>query len=143
VYLPRIHALGASRAVRVGPTPPSRRGPIPGLEEVEAPYGEILDRAPRFVVVNECWVWRYLPDAFVQTPEGRIRPTTQLAEAKDADATSFYEALFGGLLPYRLAQEARMEHPLFRARKLHASVSCPVYTFERVDAREGEGVGLP
>lgn len=132
VYLPRI--VRGPRFVRVGPTPPAKRGPIAGLEEVEAPYSAVLARAPRFIVVSECWVWRYLPDLFVHTPEGRVQPPTQLADAADRDATSFYGALFGGVLPYRLVHEARFTHALFRRVSLHGSVGCPVYTFERDDA---------
>lgn len=131
VYLPRI--IAGPKFVRVGPTPPARRGPIPGLEEIEAPYSAIMARAPRFIVISECWVWRYLPDFFVHTPEGRVQPPTQLADAADRDATSFYGALFSGLLPYRLVHEARFTSGVFRRVQLHGSVGCPVYTFERDD----------
>lgn len=132
VYLPRIQPGGA-RYVRIGPTDPTKRGPIPGLEELQAPYATIAARSPKFIVVSECWVWRYLPDIFAGTPDGRIRPTTQNADAADQDATSFYGSLFGGVLPYRVAHTARFEHPFFRRHHLHASVGCPVYTFERDD----------
>lgn len=130
VYLPRIVPARA-RHVRVGPTPADKRGPIPGLEEVEAPYMSILSRMPRFVVVSECWVWRYLPELFVRTPEGRVQPPTQLADAADRDATTFYRALFGGVLPYRLAHESRFTATMFRRVAIHGSVGCPVYVFER------------
>jgi hypothetical protein len=133
VYLPRIQP-GAS-FVRVGPTDPAKRGSIPGLQEIQAPYASIVERKPKFVVVSECWVWRYLPDAFGGTPDGRVRPRTQRADAADEDATGFYGALFGGVLPYRVAHTARFEHPFFRRHQLHASVGCPVYTFERDDFR--------
>ena len=129
VYLPRI--TEGPRFVRVGPTPPRRRGPIPGLEEIQAPYASALTRLPKYIVVSECWVWRYLPDVFAGTPEGRVRPPTQQAEAADADATGFYRALFEGHLPYRLAHDARFHSDVFRRRHLHASLACPVYTFER------------
>jgi hypothetical protein len=135
VYLPRI--VPGPSFERPGPTPAARRGPIPGLREIEAPYTDVMDRAPRFIVVSECWVWRYLPDLFVHTPEGRVQPPTQLADAADRDATRFYGALFGGELPYRLVHESRFTHPLFRRVSLHGSVGCPVYTFERDAAGEG------
>lgn len=133
VYLPRVQP--GLDFVRVAPTEPRTRGPVHGLEEVQAPYASIADRSPRFVVVSECWVWRYLPEAFAPTPAGRIRPVTQQLNANDVDATTFYGALFAQRLPYRVAHTARFDHPFFRRRHLHASVGCPVYTFERVDAR--------
>jgi hypothetical protein len=129
VYLPRIQA--GPRYVRVGPTDPTKRGPIPGLEELQAPYATVTARQPKFIVVSECWVWRYLPDVFAGTPDGRIQPKTQKLDAADEDATGFYGALFGGVLPYRVAHTARFEHPFFRRHHLHASVACPVYTFQR------------
>lgn len=138
VYLPRIPALRGPRRgapgprfVRIGPTDPTKRGPIPGLEEIQAPYSSIAARKPKFIVVSECWVWRYLPDIFAGTPDGRIQPKTQKLDAADEDAVGFYGALFGGVLPYRVAHAARFEHPFFRRHHLHASVGCPVYTFER------------
>lgn len=133
VYLPRVQH--GPKFVRVGPTEPRTRGPVHGLEELQAPYASIADRSPSFIVVSECWVWRYLPEVFAPTPTGRIRPVTQQLNANDVDATTFYGALFAGRLPYRLAHTARFDHPLFRRRHLHASVGCPVYTFERIDVR--------
>lgn len=133
VYLPRVQP--GPKFVRVGSTDPRRRGPIHGLDELQAPYASITNRSPSFVVVSECWVWRYLPEVFAPTPKGRIRPTTQQLDADDRDATTFYGALFAGRLPYRLVHTARFEHAFFRRRHLHASVGCPVYTFERIDTR--------
>jgi hypothetical protein len=132
VYLPRIQP--GPKFVRVAPTDPTKRGPIPGLEEIQAPYSSIAARQPKFIVVSECWVWRYLPDVFAGTPDGRIQPKTQKLDAADEDATGFYGALFGGVLPYRVAHTARFEHPFFRRHHLHASVGCPVYTFQRDEA---------
>lgn len=129
VYLPRIQP--GPRFVRVGPNDPTKRGPIPGLEELQATYRSIEARRPRFIVISECWVWLYLPDIFTTTPEGRTVPKSVQKTAAEDDATSFYGSLFAGVLPYRIAHTARFEHPLFRRRHLHASVGCPVYTFER------------
>lgn len=129
VYLPRIQP--GAKFVRVGPTDPAKRGPIPGLEEIQAPYSAIATRQPKFIVISECWVWRYLPDIFAGTPDGRIQPKTQKLDAADEDAVGFYGSLFGGVLPYRVAHAARFEHSFFRRHHLHASVGCPVYTFQR------------
>lgn len=132
VYLPRVQP--GPRFVRIGPTDPTKRGPIPGLEELQAPYASTAVRLPKFIVISECWVWRYLPDVFAGTPDGRVRPASQERDAADDDATRFYGSLFAGVLPYRISHAARFEHPFFRRRHLHASVGCPVYTFERDEA---------
>jgi len=128
VYLPRFPS--GLRVVRVGPTPPEKRGPLPGVVEVQAPLAAIADRRPRFVVVSECYAWRYL-ERDLGGDSGHIVPVRQKDIAHDADASSFFNGLFRGQLGYHVARESRIRSTLFPRRELHASVGCPVFTFER------------
>jgi len=128
VYLPRFPA--GAKVTRVGPTAPEKRGPLPGVEEIEAPLMGIASRHPRFVVVSECYVWRYL-ERDLGGDTGRIVPTRQKDVAHDADATAFFQGLFHGRLGYHVVDEARVRSKTFPRRELHASVGCPVFTFER------------
>jgi hypothetical protein len=128
VYLPRFPE--GRRVVRVGPTSPDRRGPVPGVEEVQAPFLDIDKRRPRFVIVSECYSWRYIPRAF--TPlAGRIIPPTQQRTAAEVDGTTFFDRLFVGEMGYDLVEVSTFEHAWFRRIELHSSVSCPMYVLER------------
>ncbi|MDF2696102.1 MAG: hypothetical protein K0S65_4485, partial [Labilithrix sp.] len=92
VYLPRFP--DGPRVVRVGKTDPKRRGIIPGIEEVKAPVLEIEERHPRWIVVNECYVWRFLERNDMDSRTGHVVPSTQRADAADPDATTFFRRLF-------------------------------------------------
>lgn len=127
VYQPRFPP--GPRVVRVGKTDPKRRGIIPGVEELRAPLADIEERRPRFVVVSECYVWRFLERNDMESHSGRVVPSTQRADAADPDATTFFRSLFHGDLSYRLVHEARIRS--FERAWMHSSLGCPMFTFER------------
>jgi hypothetical protein len=127
VYLPRFRSQG--KVFRVGPTDPARRGILPGVTEIQAPLMDIEVRRPRFIVVSDCYVWRYLERSDLDRTSGYIVPPTQRGAAGDADATTFFRALFRGELRYRLANEARVRG--FDRAWIHGSLGCAMYTFER------------
>jgi hypothetical protein len=128
VYLLRVWP--GARVVRVDPSPLERRNPMPGVTEVQAPLSRIADRNPRFVVVNECYVWRYWARSLGGS-EGRIVPATQREDAENADATTLFQGLFDHRLPYTLVHESRVASEVFPRVHLHASLGCPVFVFER------------
>jgi hypothetical protein len=131
VYLPRFPP--GPRVVRVGKTDPKRRGIIPGVEEVKAPLLDIEQRRPRYIVVSECYVWRFLERSDLDSQTGHVVPSTQRVDAADADATTFFRSLFHGDLSYRLVHEARIRS--FERSWMHSSLGCPMFTFERVEPR--------
>jgi hypothetical protein len=131
VYLARFPTgAGAPKVVRVDPSPTDKRNPMPGVEEVQARLSAIGERRPRFVVVSECYVWRFM-ERDLGGSEGRIVPTTQRQSATDADATAFFQGLFRGRLGYHLARESRIRSERFPRYGLHASLGCPMFVFER------------
>ena len=132
VYLPRFPE--GARVLRVGASPVGRRGPFPGFEEVQAPLMGIESRQPRFVVVSRCYVWRYLPRD-PGSSEGRVYPTSQLREASDTEATTFFTSLFEGRLAYHPVHAMDILDGWFRPIEIHASLNCKVTTFERNDRR--------
>jgi hypothetical protein len=128
VYLPRFPP--GAHVVRVGSSPPNKRSPMPGIEEVQAPYLEIDRRRPEYVVVSECYSWRWI-QLFATPLEGRVIPKTMERLASDDDGVRFFNDLFVKKLGYDLVEISHFEHPIFRRVELHASVSCPMYVLER------------
>ncbi len=135
VYLARPTARATF--VRVGPSPVETRNPMPGVHEVQARLSNIEARRPRFVVANECYVWRYvnIPDPALPREgpgaHGRVFPRTQARDASDEDATSFFRGLFAGTTRYRLAHLSTYESAALPRFEIHASLGCPVSIFER------------
>ncbi|HEY6463413.1 MAG TPA: glycosyltransferase family 39 protein, partial [Polyangiaceae bacterium] len=106
VYMPRFPR--DLRVERVGPAESDHRNPMPGVEEVRAPFGEVDARAPRFIVVSQGWVWRYLIDPDEAQDPGRMLAPTQRETSSDAAATAYFHALVDGRNPsYALAHVAR------------------------------------
>jgi hypothetical protein len=127
VYLPRFPP--AAKVIRVGP--PGRRGPLPGVEEVEDRYMNVVTRQPRFIVVSKCYAWRYLP-IDTSSHDGHIYPPNQVREATDADATGFFGGLFEGRLGYRIVHDVKIRDTWFTPIEIHASLNCRTTTFERL-----------
>jgi hypothetical protein len=128
VYLPRFPE--GAHVVRVGSTPVQRRGPYPGIVEVQAPLMDIAQRNPRFIVVSRCYVWRYLPRD-TSSHDGHVYPKSQLEKAQDLDATTFFTSLYEGRLGYRPVHAADIVDTWFRPIEIHASLNCKTTTFER------------
>jgi hypothetical protein len=129
VYLPRFPPN--AHVVRVGQN--RRRGPLPGVEEVEAPLMELEKRSPRWVVISMCFAWRFL-EKNTGAHEGRIYPESQLREAHDADATMFFDGMYAQKLGYKIVDDQKIPqdgYGWFRPIEIHASLNCRTTTWER------------
>ncbi len=129
VYLPRLPP--GRRAVRVGHTPVNKRNPIPGLEEVQAKLVDIDERKPEWVVVSECYTWRFFSEKI--NDEGRVRPVAQERDANDEDAFWMFARLFDLQHGYRWVHVSQWESNFWGKIDLHASVSCKNTIFRRQD----------
>jgi hypothetical protein len=124
-FLPRFPRAAA--VVRVGPGDLKRRNPLPGVTEVQAPFG--VPREARFIVVSAKWAERYLrPEAPLQS--GHIYARLQQADFRNADARAHFAGLKDGRLGYRLAHVARYDGP-WPAVHIHDSLDETVWIFER------------
>jgi hypothetical protein len=130
VYLPRFPA--GAHVVRVGPEPVNRRNPLPGVEEVEAPFEDAPRRGARFIVVSTAWVWRYLPGPLLPGG-GRQRPPTQARMASDAAAKHFFEQLErgDGPPPFTRAHVSTYDDHLFPVVDVHGTLCRWLWIFER------------
>ncbi|MCL2779196.1 MAG: glycosyltransferase family 39 protein [Polyangiaceae bacterium] len=130
-YLPRFPAW--AKVARVGSGPTTLRNPLPGVREVQAPLMNIAARRPRWIVVSDCYAWRFerSDDPLLLATSGRIVPVTQKLDANNEDATRFFRELFGNTLGYHRVNDAQVKKGIFPAVYMHASLGCRTYTFER------------
>lgn len=129
VYLPRFPAT--ARTVRVGPDPAMHVNPLPGVEEVLAPFDEAAQRRPRFIVVSTAWVWRYLLDPEHVRDDGRVLPPTQRVRLEDERSVRFFERLARGEEPYARVHESRYDDRVFPLVDVHGTTTRWVWIFER------------
>lgn len=131
VYLPRFPE--GTHVVRVGPEPVDRRNPLPGVLEVAAPFGDAELRRPRFVVVSEGWVWRYLLDPDEKLGGGRMLPPTQIKGGREQDGATFFQGLVRGQRGFREAHKATFRSAFWPRIDIHASTSREIWIYERRD----------
>lgn len=130
VYLPRFAPW--MHVVRVGTEPVGRRGPMPGITEVEAHYGAIDARNPKYVVVGEGFAWRYLIGEW-GGDGGRVQPLIHKENLADHDARDHFHRLWSGEGRYKTALHAKYESTLFPIVRMHGSLGAEVWIFERRD----------
>lgn len=133
VYMPRMPP--GVRVLRVGPEPVAQRNPMPGVEEVQAPYAEASQRPARWVVVSSGWVWRYFIDPGSVMPGGHQLAPTQYRRASDEASTRFFEELAFGRGAFMLAHESKYDDRLFPIVEVHGTTGRPVWVYERKAAR--------
>jgi hypothetical protein len=127
VYLPRFP--DGAHVTRIGHNDPKKRGVVPGIEELQGNLGDIEERKPQFVVVNECFVWRYLERDDLAPTSGHVVPSSQRLDANDPDSTTFFRRLFHEELRYHPADISKITS--FERSWLHSSLGCPMYVFQR------------
>ncbi|MBX3204647.1 MAG: hypothetical protein KF764_06230 [Labilithrix sp.] len=130
VYLPRFP--DEARVIRVGPEPVDARNPIPGIEEVKAPFEDAPSREARWIVVSTGWVWRYLIDADPAMLAGRKLPPTQQRSASDEAATQWFERLTLSTDAFAIAHESKYElESVFPIMEIHGTTARRVWIYER------------
>ncbi|MBX3210782.1 MAG: hypothetical protein KF850_01980 [Labilithrix sp.] len=134
VYLPRFpeHA----RVIRVGPEPAAARNPVPGIEEVQAPFEDAPSREARWIVVSTGWVWRYLIDADPAMLAGRALPPTQKRSASDEAATGWFERLTLSTDAFAIAHESTYQpEAVFPILEIHGTTGRRIWIYERKPGR--------
>lgn len=131
VYMPRFPP--GAHVVRVGPDPEDHRNPMPGVDELLAPYGDASARGPGYIVVSEGWVWRYLLDPDEGQPRGHQVPPTQRETESDASSSAYFRALVrSDYGTYKLVHAAEWKSHLWPPLELHASTSREIWIYARV-----------
>jgi hypothetical protein len=134
VYLPRFPP--GAHVIRVGPEPLDKRNPMPGIEEVQAPFEDAPSRRARWIVVSTGWVWRYLIDADPSLLDGRRLPPTQRRSASDEAATQWFRRLIGSLDAFAIAHESLYPHErVFPPMEIHGTTCRRIWIYERKPGR--------
>lgn len=134
VYMPRLTAskLGEGvRVIRVGPEPVDKRNPMPGIEEVEAPFMKAPERGARFIVVNTGWAWRYYVDPEALLIPGKKLPPTQSRSASDVDGTKFFDELVRDAGAYARVHTCAYDDHVFPVVDIHGTTTRWVWIYER------------
>jgi hypothetical protein len=124
-FLPRFPR--GARVARVGPGDFKLRNPLPGITEVQAPFG--APRDPRFILVSTSWARRYLRPG-VTLSGGHIYSRLQQEDFRNTDAQVYFRRLVAEGLGYRLVHAARYDG-LWPVVHIHDSLDEAVWIFER------------
>jgi hypothetical protein len=120
-----------ARVLRVGPEPLDKRNPLPGVEEVKAPFAEPTDRGAKWVVLSTGWVWRFFQKAEHDLPVGRQMTTGAYRLTTDEPAAQFFDRLISGRTAYAYAHESKYESSLFPNVDVHGTSARLVWIYER------------
>jgi hypothetical protein len=125
-YLPRLPAT--ARVTRVDVSPLSRRNPLPSVTEIESRFGDVEARRPRFIVVPQAWVWKYLDGG---PPPGMVVAPQHAEWRHDRDSTEYFHALHEERLAYRRAHVATWSSTFWPRVMIHQSTGHEIRIFER------------
>jgi 4-amino-4-deoxy-L-arabinose transferase-like glycosyltransferase len=128
VYLPRMPPN--VRVLRVGPELLDKRSPMPGIEEVRAPFGEARARGAHWIVVSTGWVWRYI-DRWPKLMAGQRRPPTFNQSASDKEATDHFDSLVAGDRGFKLVHESNYDDSVFPLIDVHGASGRTMWIYER------------
>jgi hypothetical protein len=129
VYMPRMPAF--ANVIRVGPEPPDKRNPMPGVEEVQAPFEDAEARPTKWIVVSSAWVWRYIVKLPPHVGAGRQIPPNHARTLTDSPAAAFFERLVGGVSPFAYAHVCEYTGRLFPVVDVHGTTGRTIWIYER------------
>jgi hypothetical protein len=130
VYLPRLPAQ--ARVTRVDRRPVETRNPLPGAQEVLAPFEDVERRKPQWIVVTEPQLGPYLADPAEVARMGRILTPGQSAAQRDP-ACKYFRDLVAGRAGYRVAHVSEWTSRVWPLVQIHASTGQRVHIFERLN----------
>ena len=129
-FLPRLPRT--ARLTRLDTIALKRRNPLPGVTESIAPFWQVEERKPRFLVVPDLWARDYLPHPSSTRGQWGLKTPRVLQDSQSSTQEgAFLSALFGNRLRYRLAREARYASFL-PAPEGYESLAQTIFIFERI-----------
>jgi hypothetical protein len=131
VYLPRFPE--DAHVIRVGPEPLDKRNPIPGIEEVQAPYADAATRRARWIVLPGAWVWRFrITPNVLQMTGSTLSPGQQQLMATEKTTSEYFEDLLASRGAFGIAHVSGYEPlALFPIIDVHGTSAKWVWIYER------------
>lgn len=127
VYLPRMPAQ--ARVMRVGPEPIAGRNPMPGIEEVQAPYELAEQRGATWIVLPEAWVWRFVRGP-APSPGQMIQPTVERT-ITDEPAARYFDALIWNRTAFPYAYGVDYDASVFPRMDIHGASGRTIWIYRR------------
>lgn len=138
-YLPRF-PVGAV-VTRLDVKPAARRNPLPGVRDIDQPFGAVASRHPRFIVVAEFWVRDYLRDE--TSGAGLTVQAVKLSQAAQQEPRTYFRALYAGHLGYRIAHRSQYVPHIWPMVEGYESLGQRVDIFELTDQEHGLPAVVP
>jgi hypothetical protein len=124
VYFPRFPAW--AHVVRVGPEPITKRNPLPGVEEVQAPYELAMQRAPTWIVVPWGWAWRVY-DHDPSEPGQMMASTLERVRAEPTKR--YFHDLADQSLDYWCPHGSNYDASVFPVVDIHGTTARTIWIF--------------
>lgn len=127
VYQPRFPAH--AKVVRVGPEPIDKRNPLPGVEELQAPFEQAESRGAKWVVLSTGWVWRYI---WLSERDGgrQVAPLTHRTGTEEA-AAHFFDRLVHIRTAFGFVHASEYDPSIFPNVDVHGTSGRTVWIYER------------
>ncbi|MGH7269708.1 MAG: hypothetical protein ACREJ3_04695, partial [Polyangiaceae bacterium] len=134
VYDNNVHLARLPRKAvveRVDITPTKSRNHMPGVVELDDRFSDVEARRPRWIVVSEFWVFKYLLDTDWFKGSGRVPTPEQVRRQGEADSRAYFQALSAGRLKYHMAHRSTWTSRVWPREDIHASLARDVLIYER------------
>ena len=128
-FLPRFPP--GAVVTRLDRKPLKGRNPLPGVQEIEAPFEAVENRQPRFIVVSGFWLLDYLSDDAAMPGAGRIVQPVRQRVLADSAARAYFGALIRGERGYHVAHASNYRAGLWAAPGGYESLGQTIYILQR------------
>ena len=128
-FLPRFPP--AAIVTRLDRKPLAGRNPLPGVQEIEAPFEAVERRQPSFIVVNAFWLRNYLAGEATAADDGRIVQPVRQRVLADVAARAYFAALTNGGLGYHVSHLSQYRPGLWAKPDGYESLGQTIYILQR------------
>ena len=126
VYLPQLPPQ--ARVIRVGPEPLEGRNPLPGVEEVQAPYELSASRPTKWIVLPWGWAWRVYE--YRDLPPGQ-KMQSSIARFREETTRRYFHELADQVLAFEFAHGSEYDPRVFPVIDVHGTTGKTIWIFKR------------
>lgn len=126
VYLPQLPPQ--ARVIRVGPEALEHRNPLPGVEEVQAPYELSASRPTKWIVLPWGWAWRVYEYRDL-TPGQKMQ--SSIARFREDTTRRYFHELADQVLGFEFAHGSEYDLHAFPIIDVHGTTGKTIWIFKR------------